>query len=116
MSQAVRLADEYATQQLIKDEPSGGVPLAESTIIEPKSKVPSESKQIEDKWNELKDAKLIKTKRTHGGAGGTRKTKEELLSEIHGVSGNENWAFIPKPNKSGPQKKAVVAESAGTEL
>lgn len=107
----VRAPDEYITQQLVKDEPSGGAPLAESTIIEPKPKVSSESKQIELKWQELKDAGLISTLRTRGGASGDRKTKQELLNEIHSVSGNENWTYIPRPNKSGPKKKAVVAEA-----
>ena len=103
----VRAADQYTTEQLVKDEPSGGAPLAESTVVEPKLGLSSESKQIELKWQELKDGGLISSKRT---TGGRRKTKEELLSEINGISGYENWAFIPRPNKPGPKLKPTVAE------
>jgi len=103
----VRAPDQYTTEQLVKDEPSGGAPLARAEAFEQPSKVESESKQIEAKWQELKDGGFISSKRT---TGGRRKTKEELLSEINGVNGYEQWAYISKPNKPGPKLKPTVAE------
>ena len=64
--------------------------------------------KIEAKWQELKDAGLITSRRT---AGGTRRPKEDLLSEINFVSGQETWEPIKRPNKPGPRPKAVVAEA-----
>ena len=103
----VRAADQYTTEQLVKDEPAGGAPLAEAEVIEQPSKIPSESKQIEAKWQELKDAKLIKAKRTFGGE---RRPINELLSDINSVSGNETYRPITKPNKPGPKLKPTIAE------
>ena len=103
--QNVRAPDQYVTEQLVKGEPSGA-PLAAAEIIEPPSRIPSELIQIEAKWKELKDTGVITSART---VDGTRRPKEDLLSEINFVSGNEAWKPITKPNKPGPKAKAVVA-------
>ena len=113
----VRAPDQYVTERLVKDEPPGGAPFAQAEVIESKSKIPSEGEQIEEKWNELKDAGLIKTKRTKGS---TRRPLQpdpdvpknyNLLDEIRSISGYEDFKPIPKPNKPGPKKKAIVAEA-----
>ena len=104
--QNVRAPDQYVSEQLVKDEPPGGAPLAAAEIIEPPSRIPSELIQIEAKWKELKDAGIIISART---ADGTRRPKEDLLSEINFISGNEAWKPITKPNKPGPKAKAGVA-------
>lgn len=113
----VRAADQYITERLVKDEPPGGAPFAQAEAVETKQKIPSEGEQIEEKWNELKDAGLIKTKRTKGG---TRRPLQpdpdapknyNLLDEIRSISGYENWEYIKRPNKSGPKKKAAIAEA-----
>ena len=113
--QNVRAADQYVTEQLVKDEPSGGVPLAQAEVINSSSSIPSELSQIESKWQELKNAGVITSRRT---VGGTRRPKEDLLSEIQFVSGNDTWEPIKKPNKPGPKPKPVVAEAVlpGTNL
>jgi hypothetical protein len=103
----VRAPDQYTTEQLVKDEPPGGAPLAQAEAFEQPSKIESEAKQIEAKWQELKDGGFISSKRT---TGGRRKTKEELLGEINGVNGYEKWAYIVKPNKPGPKLKPTIAE------
>jgi hypothetical protein len=112
--QDVRAADQYVTQQLVKDEPSGGAPFAQAEVVDPSLSIPSELSQIETKWQELKDSGFITSRRT---AGGTRRPKEDLLSEINFVSGNETWEPIKRPNKPGPKPKAVVAQAVlgGTE-
>ena len=113
----VRAPDQYVTERLVKDEPPGGAPFAQAEVIESKSKIPSEGEQIEEKWNELKDAGLIKTKRTKGS---TRRPLQpdpdvpknyNLLDEIRSISGYEDFKPIPKPNKPGPKKKAAIAEA-----
>jgi len=103
----VRAADQYINEQLVKDEPAGGVPFAQAEVIGEQSKLPSESKQIEAKWQELKDSGLITSKRTFGGE---RRPIKQLLSEINSISGNESYKPITKPNKPGPKLKPVVAE------
>ena len=112
--QDVRAADQYVTQQLVKDEPPGGAPFAQAEVVDPSERIPSETDQIEAKWNELKKAKVITSKRT---IDGTRRPKEDLLSEINFVSGNETWEPIKRPNKPGPKPKVVVAQAVlgGTE-
>ena len=106
--QDVRAADQYVTQQLVKDEPPGGAPFAQAEVVDPSERIPSETDQIEAKWNELKKAKVITSKRT---IDGTRRPKEDLLSEINFVSGNETWEPIKRPNKPGPKPKVVVAQA-----
>lgn len=111
--QNVRAADQYTTEQLVKDKgPPIGIPVADAEIIDPSQRIPSETDQIEAKWNELKKAKVITSKRT---ADGTRRTKEDLLSEIQFY---ESWEPIKKPNRPGPKPKTVVAQAVlgGTEL
>ena len=58
---------------------------------------------------------MIISKRT---IDGTRRPKEDLLSEINYVLGYETWEPIKRPNKPGPRPKAVVAQAVlgGTEL
>jgi len=103
----VRAADQYVNEQLVKDEPAGGARLAQAEVIGELSKLPSESKQIEAKWQELKDSGLITSKRT---SGGERKPTKQLLSEINSIGGYETYKPITKPNKPGPKLKPVVAE------
>jgi hypothetical protein len=111
ITEQVRAADQYVTERLVKDEPPGGAPLAQAEVVESKSKIPSEGAQIEEKWNELKTAKLIKSSRTLKDETKTRRTKEDLLAEINSVSGYEDFKPIPKPNRPGPKKKVAVAEA-----
>ena len=115
--QNVRTADQYTTEQLVKDKgPPSGIPTADAELIDPSQRIPSETDQIEAKWNELKKAKIITSKRT---VDGTRRPKEDLLSEINYVLGNETWEPIKRPNRPGPKPKTVVAQAVvlgGTEL
>ena len=115
--QNFRAADQYVTEQLVKDKGSpSGIPTADAEVIDPSQRIPSETDQIEAKWNELKKAKIITSKRT---VDGTRRPKEDLLSEINYVLGNETWEPIKRPNRPGPKPKTVVAQAVvlgGTEL
>ena len=111
ITEQVRAADQYVTERLVKDEPPGGAPFAQAEAVEPKSKIPSEGAQIEEKWNELKTAKIIKSSRTLKDETKTRRTKEDLLAEINSISGYEDFKPIPRPNKPGPKKKAAIAEA-----
>jgi len=114
--QDVRAADQYVTEQLVKDKgPPSGIPTADAEVIDPSQRIPSETDQIEAKWNELKKAKLITSKRT---VDGTRRPKEDLLSEIQFIDGYETWEPIKRPNRPGPKPKVVVAQavSGGTNL
>jgi hypothetical protein len=115
--QEVRAADQYVTEQLVKDKgpPPSGIPIADAEVIDPSQRIPSETDQIEAKWNELKKAKIITSKRT---VDGTRRPKEDLLSEIQFIDGYETWEPIKRPNRPGPKPKVVVAQAVigGTEL
>lgn len=113
--QNVRAADQYVTEQLVKDKgPPSGIPTADAEVVE-SSSIPSELKQIESKWQELKNAGDITSSRT---AGGTRRPKEDLLSEIQFIDGYESWEPIKRPNRPGPKPKTVVAQAVlgGTEV
>jgi len=116
--QDVRAADQYVTQQLVKDEPPGGAPLAEARVVESSEKIPAPLKQVETKWYELEKAGLITADRTY--FNGNRKGKEDLLKDINAVSGYEKYKPIEGANKPGPSKKVatVVAQAVlgGTEL
>jgi len=111
ITEQVRAADQYVTETLVK------APLAQAEVVESKSKIPSEGEQIEEKWNELKDAGLIKTKRTKGSVRRPLQPDPKvpknynLLDEINSISGYEDFKPIPRPNKPGPKKKAAVAEA-----
>jgi hypothetical protein len=115
--QEVRAADQYTTEQLVKDKgpPPSGIPTADAEVIDPSQRTPSETDQIEAKWNELKKAKIITSKRT---VDGTRRPKEDLLSEIQFIDGYETWEPIKRPNRPGPKPKVVVAQAVvgGTDL
>ena len=56
----------------------------------------------------IKESKKITSKRT---IDGTRRPKEDLLSEIQFIDGYESWEPIKKPNKPGPKPKTVVAQA-----
>jgi hypothetical protein len=116
--QDVRAADQYVTEQLVKDEPPGWAPLAEARVVEFSGKIPAPLKQVETKWYELEKAGLITADRTY--FNGNRKGKTDLLKDINAVSGYEKYKPIEGANKPGPSKKveAVVAQAVigGTDL
>ena len=99
----VRAADQYTTEQLVKDEPAGGAPFAESIVVGPTK---TRGVQIEDKWKELSSLGLISSLRTEGGQNGPRRKVNDLLSEINGISGYESYE--PIANKPGPKTVAIV--------
>ena len=112
--QDVRAADQYVTEQLVKDEPPSGVPLAESTVIEPQPTGLTPAQQVEQKWQELKDAKIITLSTTiiDGITGKRRRKKEgERLQDINEVSEYATWTPNQPTvkNKPGPKTKPVVA-------
>lgn len=125
--QDVRAADQYVTQQLVKDEPPGGAPLAESRVIDPTEKIPTPLKQVIAKWNELKDQGLITSeitsepvKSSSGSIYRPKRVLEDLLSEIQYIEGYDNWKPTATSTKPGPKgnSKVVVAQAiiGGTEL
>lgn len=125
--QDVRAADQYVTQQLVKDEPPGGAPLAESRVIDPTEKIPTPLEQVIAKWNELKVQGLITSeitsepvKSSSGKIYRPKRVLEDLLSEIQYIEGYDNWKPTATSSKPGPKgkSKVVVAQAiiGGTEL
>jgi len=108
----VRAPDQYVTEQLVKDEPQGGAPLAEAEVIESKQKIPSQGIQIEAKWDQLKLEKKFPKGMIKGykGISGSRKLDNELLQDILAVSGEEDWKPLEPTTKKGRRRNVVVAE------
>lgn len=118
--QDVRAADQYVTQQLVKDEPPGGAPLAESRVIDPTEKIPTPLEQVIAKWNELKVQGLITSeitsepvKSSSGKIYRPKRVLEDLLSEIQYIEGYDNWKPTATSSKPGPKgkSKVVVAQA-----
>ena len=113
----VRAADQYTTEQLVKDEPAGGAPLAESRVVESSLLIKTPAEQASDKWEELQLLGgplegIDRTKPNPKGGKALKKSTNEWLKDIHSTPGNENWEAVkpvdrPRP---GPKKKSVVAE------
>jgi hypothetical protein len=113
----VRAADQYVNEQLVKDEPAGGAPLAESRIVESNSLIKTPAEQAREKWEELQLPGgplegIDRTKPNPKGGKRLHKSTTEWLNDIHGTPGNENWKHIKPENRPppGPKKKPVVAE------
>ena len=89
------------------------VPLAAAEIIEPTPTGLRQAQQIEQKWQELKDAGIIISSTTlidEETGKRRRKREEERLQDIHETKGYETWTPIPtERNKPGPKPKQVVA-------
>jgi len=112
--QSVRAPDQYVTEQLVKGEqPPSEAPQAEAIVIEPTSTGLTQAQQIEQKWQELKDAKIITLSTTviDEITGKRRRKREgERLQDIHETIGYETWTPTPtEKNKPGPKPKVVVA-------
>ena len=111
--QNVRAPDQYVTEQLVKGEPPSEAPQAEAIVIEPTSTGLTQAQQIEQKWQELKDAKIITLSTTviDEITGKRRRKREgERLQDIHETIGYETWTPTPtEKNKPGPKPKVVVA-------
>ena len=118
--QDVRAADQYVTQQLVKDEPPGGAPLAEARVVESSEKIPTPLEQVIAKWNELKVQGLITSeitsepvKSASGRIYRPKRVLEDLLSEIQFIDGYDNWKPNASSTKPGPKgkSKVVVAQA-----
>jgi len=112
--QSVRAPDQYVTEQLVKGEqPPSEAPQAEAIVIEPTPTGLTQAQQIEQKWQELKDAKIITLSTTviDEITGKRRRKREgERLQDIHETIGYETWTPTPtEKNKPGPKPKVVVA-------
>jgi hypothetical protein len=114
--QDVRAADQYVTEQLVKDEPPGGAPQAEARVVEPKV-IRTQSQQVKDLWDQLKaPGGPLEGINTSRGPGKHKSTKD-WIEDIRTVPGYETYVLPPKQEgalKPGPQSTKTTKVAVAT--
>ena len=84
----------YVTETLVKDEPAGGAPFAEASLIIPQAKI-TPGNQVKNLWQELYDSNELPagTKKTKEGG---RKSIEDYADEIRTVDRYKDYKIPEK--------------------